>query len=163
LFSHGRLKTEFVSGLSNLVKRSESMIVSDSTRIASERADLSAEPDIVLLSRDSIRSSQVRLTPKANRDGDYIEIDGALDLVIEEVSDCSVVKDTRRLPTAYFRAGVKEYWIADARSDDLIFAIHLRGDSSFIRAPLTKDGWQPSVVLGKEFLLARPVVEPDWV
>jgi hypothetical protein len=51
LFAHGRLKVEISGTLLALLTRSDWMIVSDSTRIASIEADLSAEPDIAVLSK----------------------------------------------------------------------------------------------------------------
>ena len=42
---------------------------------------------------------------------------------MEIVSDSSVVKDTRQLRQAYARAGVHEYWLVDARGEDLLFEI----------------------------------------
>ncbi len=162
LFAHGRLKSEFVSTLSKLVKRSEWLVVADSTRVASEEAGLSAEPDVILLSRDSIRQRRVRLTPKAKQSGDCVEIEGAVDILIEIVSDSSVGKDLRRLPVAYYAAGVREYWIADARHTDLRFTIYRRGATAFEPTEID-EGWQKSEVLSRSFRLTRPVVEAEWV
>jgi Uma2 family endonuclease len=54
------------------------------------------------------------LVPKAGAEpGRYIDVEGPPDLIVEIVSDTSVAKDTRRLPEAYFRAGVAEFWLAD--------------------------------------------------
>jgi Uma2 family endonuclease len=79
---------------------------------------LSCEPDIVYISDDAIDSGRARLVPNAGgRPGRYVEIEGAADLVVEIVSDATVVKDTRRLPVAYCRAGVRESWLIDARGD----------------------------------------------
>ena len=163
LFAHGRLKVEISTAISNLVERSDWMVVSDSTRIASVEADLGVEPDIVVLARDTIRSDTVSLTPKANRDGDYVEIEGAVDLVVEVVSDSSVSKDMTRLRRAYFDAGIREYWIADAQKDDLVFQILKRSEDQYQETEPTEDGWLSSDVLSKEFKLTRPVVEPEWV
>lgn len=163
LFAHGRLKVEISTAISNLVERSEWMIVSDSTRIASESADLAAEPDIVVLARDTIQSGNVCLTPKANRSGDFVEIEGPVDLVVEVVSDSSVSKDMTRLRRAYFDAGIREYWIADARKNDLVFKILTRSANEYQESEPTGDGWLASDVLLKEFKLTRPVVEPEWV
>lgn len=163
LFARSHLKAELTSSLVRCVKRLEWLILMDSIRVASSEADLKPKPDVVLLRRNSIRNGSTRITPKANRQGDSVEIDGAVDLVIEVVTDSSVAKDTHRLPKLYFDAGVKEYWIADARNDDLIFVIHHRGDEEFVAAEISNDGWQKSVALGKQFRLLRPVVETEWV
>ena len=44
--------------------------------------------------------------------------------MIEIVSDSSVAKDTRRLPAAYHKAGVGEFWLVDARGPETSFTIH---------------------------------------
>ncbi|KAA1260489.1 hypothetical protein LF1_30290 [Rubripirellula obstinata] len=163
LFAHGRLKVEISGTLLSIVQRSEWMIVSDSTRVACVEADLGAEPDIVVLARDTIQSGAVRLTPKSNRSGDFVEIEGPVDLVVEVVSDSSVSKDMTRLRRAYFDAGIREYWIADARKDDLVFKILTRSGDEYQESEPSEDGWLASDVLNKEFKLTRPVVEPEWV
>jgi Uma2 family endonuclease len=48
-------------------------------------------------------------------------------MIVEAVSDSSVHKDTKRLPKACFLAGVREYWLADARREPFVFRIHRRG------------------------------------
>ena len=78
---------------------------------------------------------------------------GPPDLIVEIVSDSSVTKDTRRLPAAYFRAGVREFWLADARGDEPVFVIHSPGPDGFEPAVRDADGFQPSAVLGCRFRL----------
>lgn len=70
---------------------------------------------------------------------------------------------TKRLPKAYFESGVEEYWIADARGDELIFAIYQRGDDQFELAESSADGFQKSNLMNAWFQLTRPVVEPEWI
>jgi Uma2 family endonuclease len=117
---------------------------------------LSVEPDLVFVSDESIDAGRVRLMPKAGGGADrYIELEGPPDLVVEIVSDTSVRKDTERLPGAYFRAGVSEFWLLDARGEELIFRIHRRGASQYEPADVNAEGFQPSIVLGREFRLRR--------
>jgi hypothetical protein len=55
---------------------------------------------------------------------------------------------------AYFEAGVREYWLGDARGQRLDFKIFRRGPRGFRAAP-TRADWQRSVVFGREFKLER--------
>ena len=155
LFCHGTLKTEIVSTLHCRVKDERlGHLFTDSTRVSCPDADLSVEPDIVFLSHESLASSRVRLVSKAGGEpGRYVELEGPPDLIIEIVSDASVTKDTQRLPAAYFRAGVPEFWLADARGSQLIFHVHHRGPTTF--SPVTPDpeGYQLSTVFGRSFRL----------
>ena len=154
LYSHGGVRVEVASVLAQLVKQGDlGEVYFGRTRISSVPADLSAEPDIIFLSHDSIDSASVQFVEKVNRADDAIEIEGGPDLVVEIVSDSSVSKDTKRLPAAYFSAGVREFWLIDARSDDLAFCIHRRGSSAF--EPVDVDEYQQSDVFSRRFRLTR--------
>jgi Uma2 family endonuclease len=148
LFCHGSLKGEIYATLHGRVKRDNlGHLFVDRTRVSCPHADLSVEPDIVFISRGAIHAGRVRLVPKAGgQPGRYVEVEGPPDLVVEIVSDASLAKDTRRLPEAYFKAGVTEYWLADARGDKLFFRIHHRGRSQFESAPTDNEGYQQSSV-----------------
>jgi Uma2 family endonuclease len=77
-------------------------------------------------------------------------------MVLEVVSRSSVQKDTRNLREDYWQAGVREYWLIDARTDPLPFDI-LRHTPKGYRATAKKDGWLRSVVFGKSFRLLRRI------
>ena len=82
---------------------------------------------------------------------------------MEIVSDTSVVKDTRRLPAAYFQAGVREFWLADARGETPVFIIHRPGPSGFEPVARDADGFQPSAVLGCRYRLdAARDADGNW-
>jgi Uma2 family endonuclease len=99
---------------------------------------------------------RLRLVPDAGgRPDRFIELEGGPDLVVEVVSDSSVAKDTRRLPPAYFAAGVEEFWLVDARGANVRFAIHRRRAAEFEPVPADADGCQASAVLARRFRLAR--------
>ena len=115
---------------------------------------LKVEPDVVFLSHESLRTGRVRLVPKSGAEpGRYIEVEGPPDLIVEVVSDASVTKDTHHLPQAYFRAGVLEYWLADARAGQVLFRIHHRGRAGFEPATPDPDGFQPSPLFACRFRL----------
>ena len=120
-------------------------------------ADLSCEPDVCLVSWDNLRTGRVRylLAPKPSDPLDLLEIEGGPDLVVEIISPSSVAKDTRRLPSAYFAAGVLELWLADARGTDIKFTIYRRGRLAFKPVAADEDGFQRSAVLGRAFRLSR--------
>lgn len=153
-FCHGTLKTEIVRVLSRLIKRGRlGHLLIDRTRISSPEADLSAEPDIVFISHEALRSGRARLIPKSGGEpGRYVEVEGAPDLVVEIVSDPSVVKDTRRLPEAYFRAGIPEFWLVDARRQ-LSFQIFTPGTAGYEPVATDAEGFQHSTATGWRFRL----------
>ena len=156
LFAHNALKTEMTAVLGRLTKDSAVGDLFMNPRIASIFADYATEPDIVYVSHETLITGGARLVPKGFKQRpDYIEIEGALDLVAEVVGDSSVAKDTRRLPPAYFAAGVTEFWLVDAREDELVFRIHRRGDEGFVWRVADREGYQRSSVLGRRFRLDR--------
>ncbi len=157
LFTHGTVKTEFVVVLGQRAKMAvPGDLFTDRTRISSVPGDVSAEPDIVFLSEECLRAGRVRLIPRTGAQPDrYVEIEGAPDLVVEIVSDASVGKDTRRLPPAYFRAGITEYWLVDARGSEVLFTIHQRGSEGFEPVLVDDEGYQSSIVFAARFRLQR--------
>lgn len=161
IHSHGALKTELVRVLANRVKAGNlGHIIADSTRVSSVVANLSAEPDVVFVSRESLKNGDVRMIPKASgAPNRYVELDGAPDLIVEIVSDSSLIKDSERLPNSYFAAGVREYWLFDARGDALSFCIQERGESEFQHVAVGEDGFQQSSVMNCRFRLERTVDE----
>ena len=157
LFFHGSIKTEVVRVLANIVQSAGGgYLFSDCTRVSSPNADLSAEPDVVYVSADSIDSGRVRLVPSAGGEPDsYVELEGAPDLVVEIVSDSSVAKDTKRLPVSYWCAGIAEYWLVDVRRERLLFRLHARGADGYEPAPADAEGFQLSAVFDRRFRLER--------
>ena len=164
-FCHGTLKTEIVRVLSSQVKQGDlGHLDIDSTRVSCVDADLSAEPDVVFVSHETFDTGRARLVPKAGGEpGRYIELEGAPDVIVEIVSDHSVAKDTRRLPEAYFKAGVPEFWLADARKEELTFRIHGRGESGYEEVAADGEGLQRSAVFGCGFRLdGRRDEQGNW-
>jgi len=165
LFCHGTLKGEIHGVLHQLVKRGRlGHLFVDRARVSCPEADLSAEPDVVFLSTETRASGRVRLVPKSGGEqGRYVEIEGPPDLIVEVVSDASVTKDTVRLPQSYARAGIPEFWLADARGNQVVFRIHRLTESGY--EPVTPDdeGFQRSDVFGCGFRLdAERDEEREW-
>ncbi len=164
-FCHGTLKVELIRVLSQLVKEAGSgHLVTDRTRVSCPNAELSAEPDIVFVSAETLQTGRARLVAAATGGpGRYVELEGAPDLVVEIVSDSSVVKDTQRLPQAYHRAGVGEFWLADARSEQLVFQIYRPETSGFQAVQPDSEAYQPSAVFGRSFRLdGRRDAQGNW-
>jgi Uma2 family endonuclease len=155
IFTHGTLKSEIVGRLWALTKDRPMHLFTSETRVSNPAADLSVEPDVAIVTDASVDAGRVRLVPGSSGKPDrFIELEGSPDLVIEIVSDSSVVKDTRRLPAAYHKAGVAEFWLVDARGPEIIFTIHRRGSSGFME-DRSDTGLARSALLGCCFSLTR--------
>jgi Uma2 family endonuclease len=157
LFTHGTLKVEVTSEIQQRVAQLDlGFVFSGETRVSSVAGNFSAEPDVVVVSYQALEDGRVTLVPKSTgEEGRYVEIEGAVDLIVEIVSDSSIVKDTKRLPTAFYRAGVRENWLLDARGEHLRFRIERRGRESFEAVPVDEQGFQQSDVLDCRVRLDR--------
>lgn len=126
----------------------------DGALVTNEAANVSNIPDATLATWDSLEADRVRLVPSTRRPGCYQELEGTPDWVLEIVSDSSVTKDTRRLRNAYHRAGIPEYWLIDARGEEVTFQILLHQPDGYGPAP-GRGGWQTSRVFRHRFKLER--------
>jgi Uma2 family endonuclease len=157
LHTHGKLKIQLIGVLWQRIEQDDlGEFYSDRTRVSCPEVDLSVEPDLVLVTNESLDSGRVRLVPRAGGGEDrYIELEGPPDLIVEIVSDASVRKDTERLPGLYYAAGVREFWLVDSRRAELVFRIHQPGASGYEPAPSVPEGFQYSAVLNRWYQLHR--------
>ncbi|MDW8366226.1 MAG: Uma2 family endonuclease [Abditibacteriales bacterium] len=163
LFTHNRVKTEFTVVLGGLVKtEGKGYFFSDRTLFSSPEADLSTEPDALFVSYDAVRGGRVRWVEGAEEG--YVEVEGTPDMVLEIISKTSVRKDTITLRELYWRAGVREYWLVDARGASPQFDI-LRHTAEGYVAAEAREGWLRSEVFGREFQLTQhpdPLGQPQY-
>jgi Uma2 family endonuclease len=152
--AHNQVKAAITIALGTFVReRDLGQVFPDGVLVTNEEAGVSSEPDLTFVSWDAFDSGRVQLVPRA-AGADYIEILGTPDLVVEIVSDSSVRKDTRLLHEAYARAGIREYWLIDARGPDLSFQVLANSGQAF-SVPGSGAGPRPSVVLGGTWSLTR--------
>jgi len=161
LETHNKVKTELSRVLANLNKKLKlGEFYSDQTFITNVEASVSNEPDAAFARWETLEQQRLRLVPREGKEGQYLELEGTPDCVVEIVSDSSVRKDTRRLRERYYRAGILEYWLIDARGEDVAFRILVRGDTDYVEA-IGRGGWQGSRVFGRRFRLVRHRVRLD--
>jgi Uma2 family endonuclease len=157
LRTHSLVKTALALGLGNLITaQSLGWLFIDGARVTSPAVQLSVEPDLVVVLQESLQEDRVtfRSWSKAHPER-LTEIEGAVDLVVEVVSESSVGKDTKRLPLLYARAGIPELWIADARGRQLRFQIHRLQEGTYVPVEPDTEGWLRSPRLGVDFRLVR--------
>ncbi len=127
----------------------------DGAFLVNEEAGLATEPDLMFCRHETIESGQVHLRELVPGSGRQVEIHGSPDLVVEIVSKSSVTKDKKRLRDAYFRAGITEYWLIDARGEVIEFDVLTRGESGYVAAIADENGFRSSVALAKQVCLTR--------
>ena len=155
IFTHVHVKTEYTIVLGGLVRsEKKGLYLSDGAFVSNVDANLAVKPDGTFVSNLSLDEGRVRLV-EGMREG-VLELEGSPDMVLEVVSRSSVRKDAVDLRRAYWEAGVREYWLVDARRDLSSFDI-LRHTTRGFSATRKNDGWLKSAVFGKAFRLVRSV------
>lgn len=150
--AHNKVKKAFTVALESLISSEDlGELYVDGAFLTNQGAGLSTEPDAMFASWETLEHGRLVLAP-GNQGG--IELVGTPDVVVEVVSPSSVRKDTVSLRTAYARAGVSEYWLADARGEEVKFEI-LRLESGVFIASAGPSAPQLSGVFGRAFRLER--------
>lgn len=156
LETHNKLKSDLHGHLWLHIKQHDlGDLLSDGALLVCPEAELATEPDMMFCSWDSLRQGRVRYGEYVKGSSRLVEVVGAADLVVEIVSNSSVRKDTVLLRQRYFEAGVREYWLIDARGDEIAFELLVRGADQYLPADADSDGYQFSPVLNSRFALSR--------
>ncbi len=122
---------------------------------------ISTEPDGFLVLWERLRCGAVRVNPE-----NEAELLGRPDMTLEVVSRSSTRKDLEVLVRDYARAGVREYWIADARADELVFRVLVSREGRYVPQAADEEGWTVSPIWHREFRLRRvanPAGLPDFL
>ncbi len=152
-FTHNQIKNEFAFALTGVTKaRKLGRYVAEGMLLTNVEANLSVQPDGAFVSHLSRKRGRVILVE--GRDEGVVELEGTPDMVLEVVSTSSVHKDTVTLRELYWQAGIPEYWLVDARGEELLFEI-LRHTAKGYGATRKQDGWMKSKVFGKLLRLVR--------
>jgi Uma2 family endonuclease len=150
--THAAVKTPVAVTLGNLNDEIDfGDLYINGVLVTNKAAQVSNNPDMVAVFWETLESGRVRYVAKKEHE---MEIEGSPDWLLEIISDSSVFKDTQQLRTAYHEAGVREYWLIDARGDEIIFQILHWRKNGYVAAP-NKDGWLRSRVFGRDFRLTR--------
>jgi Uma2 family endonuclease len=153
IFTHNALKTAVTVVLYTLVTAGKlGRFFSDGVRISHVGVDLSAEPDGLFVSYTSLEQNKAQFIP--GKEGGFVEVEGTADMALEIVSTSSETKDLETLFDLYWQAGIAEYWLMDARGDDLVFEIYHRGSKGYV-ATRKQAGWVKSKVFGQSFRVMR--------
>jgi Uma2 family endonuclease len=115
-------------------------------------ADLATEPELMLVSFEALRSKRVRFTKK---EMDCIEVVGTPDMVMEIIGDSSQDRDRIVLRELYWKAGIPEYWLIDARDDKLRFDLLAWTTTGYKAVRRANGCWLKSNVLGQMFRLEQ--------
>jgi len=159
---HNQIKTEVSRVVSTLVHDGKlGLFCSDRVLLSNPDCNLSTEPDAMFISRATRREGGVAFVPVSNRPGSNKEVIGSPDWILEIVSPSSAKKDKELLRKAYFQAGIREYWLIDALSGEIVFQLLLRGENGYV-AVESQEGWLNSPTFDRQFRLKREEDEDGY-
>jgi len=153
LITHNHVRTRITTTLDSLVFDQDlGWFFSDGALLTNSLAGLSGNPDGMFVSHTVL--DQALATLVSGKSEGLTEIDGSPDMVLEVVSESSESKDLIILREDYFVAGIREYWVVDARQTPVTFEILRRGPRAFV-ATKKVGGWLRSAVFDKSFRLTQ--------
>jgi Uma2 family endonuclease len=153
LFDHNDVKSEINTVLRVLVKANHlGRYFTDGAYVSNVDADVSNQPDGMFVATTTLQEGRVRVVEGRTRG--HVELEGASDMVLEVVSDGSVDKDMVVLRQAYAEAGIREYWLVDARKEPLRFDVLRLGERGYT-ASRKRSGWVRSEVFDHWFRLTQ--------
>jgi Uma2 family endonuclease len=153
LDTHNQVKLALTVKLGQIVTAEDlGQAYMDGMLLTNRAAGLSTEPDLAFATWDTLEVGRLRPVPRPKKE-DSVELIGTPDLVVEIVSNTSVRKDTVLLKAAYARAGVREYWLIDARGAAISFEILVLTADGYRARPAR--GAQRSQVFARRFSLRR--------
>lgn len=156
--SHNKPLSEVARVIGNVVKeRDLGEVLIERVLFVNAEADIATEPDLLFCSWEALRDGRAAYREHVAGSRRYVEVFGTPDLIVEVVSRSSLKKDSQLLFERYFGfgAGVREYWLIDARANEIDFRIHRRGRSRFQKIRADAGGFVRSEVLDRAFRLSR--------
>jgi len=155
LISHNQVKLALDLGLGGYIIENElGLYMPDGMLMTNDEAKIGNEPDAMIALNETLAAKRVRFRAGKKRRAKATELVGSPDIVVEIVSAGSVEKDTDWLKELYWRSGVPEYWLIDARDEALKFNILKRSVTGYISSRKTQD-WVKSTVLNISVRLLR--------
>ncbi len=153
--THNKVKKAVAVGVCTLNEKIDAgEYFDDGVMLANARAGLLTVSDGTFVKWETSASGKVRFIPRKDREGEFIEIQGTPDWVLEVVSSSSIEKDTVELPVTYHRAGIPEFLLIDARGPVIDFQLLIHRRSKYVAAQ-AQGGWFFSPVFQRWFRLVR--------
>jgi Uma2 family endonuclease len=153
--SHNKVKSAINRTIDSLVQeRNLGEYYPDGAWVTNDFAKLSSEPDAMFAFWETLRSGKLALKKRRPEDEDSIELIGTPDWVCEIISNSTEKYDKKDLLESYCKAGIREYWLIDARRDRVEFSLLVWTPDGYQPAE-PRDGWHASQVFSREFQLIR--------
>jgi len=143
------LETEISMVLAAMAKSSRrGRLIGAGTLMTAREANVSTEPAMMFVSYEALREGRARVDAGAGS----VEVEGGPDAAIEVTGPASAQKASA-LQGLYWKAGVREYWVAEPGGEQPRFEI-LRHTTRGFRPTRSTEGWMKSAVFGHSFRLS---------
>jgi len=153
-YVHNQVKAEVTAVLRPLVKAAGTgRYGTDGMLISNPDLELSTVPDGFYFSFGTFRTGTIREV--AGVKNGCVEFEGVPDMILEVVSSSSETKDLVDLRDLYWRAGVKEYWLIDARTEEVSFEVLKSTAGGYVATKRLPGRWLRSDVFQRAFRLVR--------
>jgi Uma2 family endonuclease len=152
IYVHSQVKYQVGLTLGPLVE-GRGIYVPEGVLLTNPKAGLSTTPDGLFVSDEAFEKERIREVEGAEEG--FVELEGTPELVVEVVSRSSETKDLVDLPHQYWKAGIAEYWVIDARGDEVLFEILKHGRRGYTSTKKQPEGWLKSNVFGRSFRIIR--------
>lgn len=163
LYTHNQVKGAYAYAIMSVLGPTPNgMYVHDRMLLTNSDANLSTEPDGLFFFWTTAKENRLRIIKGTNG---FIELSGTPDMTLEVVSKHSVPKDTVKLRELYWKAGVGEYWLVDARGDEPKFEILRRTEKDYVPVELS-EGWLTSSIFQRRFQIVKqsnPLGQPQFL
>ena len=163
LFTHNLVKGAYAFAvMSVLGPTPKGTYVHDRMLLTNSAANLSTEPDGLFFFWNTIQSGRLGMVEGAEG---YVELTGTPDMILEVVSKHSVRKDTVLLRELYWKAGIPEFWLVDARGAEPHFEILRHNDAGYVAVEPSGD-WVASSIFQHQFQIEKrknPLGHPQFV
>ena len=154
LYVHNRVILKIANTLDSLIESLDlGTYVGDGMLLTHAAVGLSTVPDGIFFSFSALESGRIREVAGV-RHG-CVELEGSPEMVLEVVSDSSEEKDLVDLRTLYWKAGVDEYWLVDARTEDVRFEVLRRTAAGYSSTRKQAGGWVRSDLFDASFHLVK--------
>ena len=159
--THNLIKTEITAVIYGWVKKCRSgRVFSDRFLFSNVDGGVSTEPDAMFARFSCLQANRCQVV-RGSRPGGGEELIGTPDWVLEIISASSRRKDTKLLRTAYFKTELPEYWLVDARGEEIDFQILVPDPDEYV-AVEPRNGWLASPTFGCAFQLSREKAQDGY-
>jgi Uma2 family endonuclease len=152
---HLKVKTEIHRSLDNMNRKEDlGELLGEGALLRNVAAGINTVPEAMFALWETLESGCLRRIRRRRRAEEVSRMEGTPDWVLEVISNWSEHADAHEMRSVYHRAGIREYWMVDARGAEIDFRILVWRRTRYV-VVRPRDGWYSSPIFGHDFKLTR--------